>query len=58
MSIEAISSNKCFGGWHKRYAHKSEVLNCNMEFAIYLPPNVSEGPPAEPAGPSLLKELR
>lgn len=43
MSIEAISSNKCFGGWHKRYAHKSEVLNCNMEFAIYLPPNVSEG---------------
>ncbi|UTF61887.1 S-formylglutathione hydrolase [Gilvimarinus sp. DA14] len=41
--MEPISSNKCFGGWHKRYSHQSSVLNCTMEFAVYLPPVVSEG---------------
>lgn len=43
MSIESVSSNKCFGGWHKRYAHESDLLNCKMQFAVYLPPVVSEG---------------
>lgn len=43
MNIEPISSNKCFGGWHKRYSHESSTLNCTMEFAVYLPPVVSEG---------------
>ncbi|GLQ05095.1 S-formylglutathione hydrolase [Sneathiella chinensis] len=43
MTIEHLSSNKSFGGWHKRYSHPSEVLNCNMQFAIYLPPQASEG---------------
>lgn len=38
MSLENISSNKLFGGWHKQYAHDSQTLNCNMRFAIYLPP--------------------
>ncbi|WP_306800379.1 S-formylglutathione hydrolase [Endozoicomonas sp. YOMI1] len=38
MSLENISSNKLFGGWHKQYTHDSETLNCNMRFAIYLPP--------------------
>ncbi|WP_278250699.1 S-formylglutathione hydrolase [Shewanella sp. 4t3-1-2LB] len=36
--LENISSNKVFGGWHKQYRHRSTVLNCDMRFAIYLPP--------------------
>ncbi|KIO35060.1 S-formylglutathione hydrolase [Shewanella sp. cp20] len=42
MTIENISSNKCFGGWHKQYQHRSGVLDCAMRFAIYLPPQASE----------------
>jgi len=41
--IENISANKSFGGWHKQYSHYSNVLNCNMRFAIYLPPQVENG---------------
>jgi len=43
MSAENISSNKIFGGWNKQYTHQSTVLNCEMRFAIYLPPQVSTG---------------
>jgi S-formylglutathione hydrolase len=41
--IENISMNKSFGGWHKQYSHQSKTLNCAMRFAIYLPPQVSNG---------------
>lgn len=43
MTIENISVNKSFGGWHKQYSHPSKTLNCTMRFAIYLPPQVSSG---------------
>jgi S-formylglutathione hydrolase len=43
MTIENLSVNKSFGGWHKQYSHHSKVLNCNMRFAIYLPPQASLG---------------
>lgn len=43
MTIENISANKSFGGWHKRYSHHSSVNNCKMTFAIYLPPQASKG---------------
>lgn len=43
MTIENISVNKSFGGWHKQYRHHSSVLNCEMRFAIYLPPQASNG---------------
>jgi S-formylglutathione hydrolase len=43
MSIENISCQKSFGGWHKRYRHRSSVLNCAMTFTIYLPPQVEQG---------------
>lgn len=33
-----IAANKSFGGWHKRFKHFSSTLNCEMIFAIYLPP--------------------
>lgn len=43
MTIENISSNKSFGGWNRQYSHFSEVLGCQMRFAIYLPPQASAG---------------
>jgi len=45
MTIENLSSNKSFGGWHKQYKHASKSLNCDMQFAIYLPPQASESNP-------------
>lgn len=43
MNLENISSNRCFGGWHKQYLHDSAVLACRMRFAIYLPPQAAQG---------------
>jgi S-formylglutathione hydrolase len=43
MSIENLSSNKSFGGWHKQYSHQSDTLGCVMRFAIYLPPQMASG---------------
>lgn len=36
--MELISSNVCFEGEHRRYRHYSTALDCEMEFAVYLPP--------------------
>lgn len=43
MTVENISSNKSFGGSNEQYSHYSEVLACQMRFAIYLPPQASAG---------------
>ncbi|MBK1852491.1 MULTISPECIES: S-formylglutathione hydrolase [unclassified Marinobacter] len=43
MNIENLSRNKSFGGWHKQYSHHSDTLNCDMRFAIYLPPQAANG---------------
>ncbi len=43
MTLEIVSSNKSFGGWHKRYRHRSSSLNCDMVFAVYLPPQAAQG---------------
>ncbi|WP_042147776.1 MULTISPECIES: S-formylglutathione hydrolase [unclassified Pseudoalteromonas] len=43
MSLNNISSNKIFGGWNKQYTHASTSLNCEMRFAIYLPPQIAQG---------------
>ncbi|HYQ38719.1 MAG TPA: alpha/beta hydrolase-fold protein, partial [Pseudomonas sp.] len=43
MTLEIISSNKSFGGWHNRYRHHSASLNCDMVFAVYLPPQAQQG---------------
>lgn len=43
VTIENVSVNKIFGGWHKQYSHFSKTLNCSMRFAIYLPPQASSG---------------
>lgn len=36
--ITEVSSVKSFGGWQKVFQHQSDVLKCQMKFAIYLPP--------------------
>jgi S-formylglutathione hydrolase len=43
VDITEISVNKIFGGWHKRFSHYSLVNQCDMTFAIYLPPQVAQG---------------
>lgn len=43
MTIESLTINKSFGGWHKQYSHHAKTVNCSMRFAIYLPPHASDG---------------
>jgi len=38
MSLQTLSRQRSFGGWHTRYRHRSDVLNCDMQFAVYVPP--------------------
>lgn len=40
---EQIAENRSFGGWHRRYRHRSSVLDCEMVFAVYLPPQAEQG---------------
>ena len=42
MSLELVSKNKSFDGWHKQYKHHSASLNSEMRFAIYLPEQASK----------------
>lgn len=44
VNLTIVSSNRSFGGWHKRYRHTSRSLGCDMVFAIYLPPQAESGP--------------
>lgn len=36
--MELLSTNVCFDGEHRRYRHYSATLECDMEFAVFLPP--------------------
>jgi S-formylglutathione hydrolase len=42
--MKLISQNKVFGGSLQRIRHPSAVCNCDMTFAIFLPPQAEEGP--------------
>ena len=44
QAIEQIRANQSFGGQQLRYQHQSAVLNCEMTFSIYLPPQAAQGP--------------
>ena len=41
--MEKIAENRCFGGRQLRYQHRSEVLDCDMNFSVYLPPQAEQG---------------
>lgn len=43
MLVKNTHSYKSFGGWTKHYTHRSKVQNCDMKFAIYLPPQAAIG---------------
>ena len=43
MTVENLSQNRSFGGWHKQYKHQSSSLGCEMRFAIFLPPQTAHG---------------
>ncbi len=40
--MQLISQNKSFGGWVKRYRHTSALLDCDMEFGVFLPPQAEQ----------------
>lgn len=42
--VEKISGQRVFGGQLNRYAHRSEVLDCDMVFGAFLPPKAEAGP--------------
>ena len=42
--MERLEHHACFGGWQDVYRHRSAVLDCDMAFAIYLPPQAQDGP--------------
>lgn len=37
MAIKEVSRNKCFGGHVVKYEHRSEELDCDMKFNVFLP---------------------
>ncbi|MEO6517630.1 MAG: alpha/beta hydrolase-fold protein, partial [Pseudoxanthomonas sp.] len=36
--MQRIEHRACFGGWQDVYRHHSEALTCEMNVAVYLPP--------------------
>ena len=43
--MELIGENRVFGGQHLRYTHTSITTQCDMTFAIFLPPFASKDKP-------------
>ena len=41
--MELQADIRSFGGRQLRFSHRSEVLDCEMHFALYLPPAAEEG---------------
>lgn len=41
-ALTKINEQRCFGGKQQRYSHQSTVLNCNMQFSVYLPPQAQQ----------------
>lgn len=38
MSMNQVSEQRCFAGRQVRFKHQSQVLNCEMQFSVFLPP--------------------
>ena len=43
MTMQRIESIKEFGGLLNRYTHESKILDCEMTFSVYLPPQAVTG---------------
>ena len=44
MSIETLSETLCFGGRMGYYKHRSDANDCDMRFAVFVPPQAANGP--------------
>lgn len=42
--MDRLEHRASFGGWQDVYRHHSQTLDCDMTFAIYLPPQAQDGP--------------
>jgi S-formylglutathione hydrolase len=42
--VETVSETRCFGGVQGVYRHAAKTTGCDMEFAVYLPPQAQAGP--------------
>ncbi|NJL86875.1 MAG: S-formylglutathione hydrolase, partial [Leptolyngbyaceae cyanobacterium SM1_1_3] len=43
-SFEQLSQQRCFDGTVEVYRHTSAVCNCDMRFAVFVPPQAKVGP--------------
>ncbi len=41
--MKLVSESRSFGGSQRTYTHRSEVCDCDMRFAVYLPPQADKG---------------
>jgi S-formylglutathione hydrolase len=42
--MELLSNSKAFGGSQRVFRHESAACSCPMSFAIFLPPQIEDGP--------------
>ena len=42
--MKQIEQHACFGGSQEVWQHASSTLGCDMNFAVYLPPQAKQGP--------------
>lgn len=43
MRLEPVSESRCFEGRQLTYRHASEACACDMQFAVFLPPEAERG---------------
>ena len=43
MQLELIGEARCFEGRQQTWKHRSEVCDCDMQFAVFLPPAAETG---------------
>jgi S-formylglutathione hydrolase len=43
MALELVSEARCFEGRQSTYRHRSSTCDCDMQFAVYLPPAADKG---------------
>ena len=43
-SLTRLERHASFGGWQEVWQHTSETLDCEMKFAVYLPPQAAHQP--------------
>ncbi|MGD1944190.1 MAG: S-formylglutathione hydrolase [Leptolyngbyaceae cyanobacterium] len=44
QTLTLTTHQRIFGGWQNVYRHRSDVLDCDMSFAVYLPPQAETQP--------------